>query len=139
MAYVAHFICDVCGEDREEVQLHGHHTCRACRQAIAKAEEDAYIAKQTLKPLDKRIEEIELMLHRLNVDTNGVFKPPQQYRRKCAGPGITPETAKCCANEDGRHSVLATGDNKPYNGVRFWRCPQCLTKHKALITLKHAK
>lgn len=64
---------------------------------------------------------------------------------KCHGPGIKPNEKPCIQSLDpnatswtklGYHTVQTTNDTAPYNGIRFWRCPQCFDAHKKALQLQ---
>ncbi len=43
--------------------------------------------------------------------------------RVCVGPGIQPDELPCPVARSHRY------DLEPYNGIKNWRCPACMTEH----------
>lgn len=67
MALVTEFTCNHCGRKRFEL-VTVNRVCGDCREAIARADREAYMAKLVAIPLEERVRRIELELYELDVE-----------------------------------------------------------------------
>ena len=70
MALVRQFTCQICDGVKTEVVVHSidaYHVCNQCRVTRAAIEKKAYMDKQKLMPLEKRVAIIEEYLYDSNI------------------------------------------------------------------------
>ena len=68
MAYISDFTCSVCCKPKREVYDYSNpNTCVDCRTKKYEIEKKAYMEKQKLMPLEKRVAIIEEYLYDSNI------------------------------------------------------------------------
>lgn len=68
MAYINYFTCSNCGEEKYEI-ITNSSICQQCQAKLAEIKRKSYMDVQKTKTLEKRIEEIELRLYDLNLES----------------------------------------------------------------------
>lgn len=65
MALITNFTCRHCSQLKYEI-VNRSGVCSDCRVELKKIDEEFYMAKLALLPLEERVKRIELALYRLN-------------------------------------------------------------------------
>lgn len=67
MAFLKHFTCAVCGQEKKEIHNAATNTCSDCTAKLEVIKENAHLDALSLQPLPTRIRKIEEQLYRLDI------------------------------------------------------------------------